>query len=309
MAGHMIVKYETDSGEVLLTPQTVKQYLVSGDPSKVTDQEVMMFLQLCKYRRLNPFLREAYLIKFGTQPATMVVGKDTFTTRAAANPACTGWEAGVVVIKKDGGIEERKGTLVLPGESLVGGWAKAYRKDWTVPIEVTVSLQEYMRMRDGKPMANWATMPATMIRKVALVQALREAMPSEFGGMYAPEEMPVDANKLDDAPVVIDVESSTEEEPAEQPEPEPAAPPRAAQHKAQPPQQEPKMRTILGEIYALAASLKISAAAMKQLLQERYGKTESLKLTLEEAEDLRQYLADMQTVADQNAEPQAEAGK
>ena len=35
-------------------------------------------------------------------------------------------------------------------------------------------------------------MPATMIRKVALVQALREAFPSELSGMYDQSEMGVD---------------------------------------------------------------------------------------------------------------------
>jgi hypothetical protein len=45
-------------------------------------------------------------------------------------------------------------------------------------------------------MSNWKSMPATMIRKVPLVQSLREAFPDEFGGMYSPEEMPVDASAL-----------------------------------------------------------------------------------------------------------------
>jgi hypothetical protein len=45
-------------------------------------------------------------------------------------------------------------------------------------------------------MSNWKVMPGTMIRKVALVQSLREAFPDEFGGMYSPEEMPIDASTL-----------------------------------------------------------------------------------------------------------------
>jgi len=45
-------------------------------------------------------------------------------------------------------------------------------------------------------MSSWKTMPATMIRKVPLVQSLREAFPDEFGGMYSPEEMPVDSSAL-----------------------------------------------------------------------------------------------------------------
>lgn len=192
-----LVKYETGQGEVQLSPQTVKNYLVRGK-GNVSDQEVMMFLQLCKYQKLNPFLNEAYLIKFGSEPATIITGKETFTKRAAASDSCEGWEAGVIVQNAEGKIEKRKGTLILESETLVGGWAKVYRKDWEVPMENTVSLKEYERRKsDGSLMANWKSMPATMIRKVALVQALREAMPQEFQGLYSPEEMPVDDSVID----------------------------------------------------------------------------------------------------------------
>ena len=202
-----LVAYQADQGEVKLSPDIVKRYLVNGDADKVTDQEVMMFIKLCQYQGLNPFLREAYLIKYGNQPATMVTGKDTFTKRAAKSEKCAGYEAGIIVQKKDGNIEQRKGSLVLPGETLVGGWASVYRKDWKVPMEVTVSLQEYQRYNSkGELMRNWKEMPATMIRKVALVQALREAIPEEFGGLYSPEEMPIDDSKLDEAAVEVPFE-------------------------------------------------------------------------------------------------------
>lgn len=202
-----IMTYETDQGEVKLSPVIVKKYLVSGQADKVTDQEIVMFMQMCKYQGLNPFLREAYLIKFGNAPATMVTGKDTFTKRAAKSPLCAGYEAGVVVQGKDGQLHERKGALVLPNETLVGGWAKVYRKDWEVPMEVTVGLDEYARRKNnGELMSNWKQMPGTMIRKVALVQALREAIPEEFGGLYSPEEMPVDNSQLDEEPITVDYE-------------------------------------------------------------------------------------------------------
>ncbi len=202
-----IITYETDQGEVKLSPSIVKNYLVSGQANKVTDQEVVMFMQMCKYQGLNPFLREAYLIKFGNAPATMVTGKDTFTKRAAKSPLCAGYEAGVVVQGKDGQLHERKGSLVLPNETLVGGWAKVYRKDWKVPMAITVGLDEYARRKNnGELMSNWKQMPGTMIRKVALVQALREAIPEEFSGLYSPEEMPVDDSQLDEEPITVDYE-------------------------------------------------------------------------------------------------------
>ena len=39
-----------------------------------------------------------------------------------------------------------------------------------------------------------------------LVQALREAIPEEFSGLYSPEEMPVDDSQLDEEPITVDYE-------------------------------------------------------------------------------------------------------
>ena len=176
------IEYDSNGTNIKLNPKIVRDFLVSGS-GNVSDQEVVMFLNLCKAQRLNPFLREAYLIKYGNSAATIVTGKEVFTKRARRNKAYSGHEAGVV-IRTDKGLEYRSGTLVLSDEELVGGWAKVHIKGDVVPLEVTVSFAEYCLMKDGKPASNWAVKPATMIRKVALVQALREAFPEELNGMY-----------------------------------------------------------------------------------------------------------------------------
>ena len=86
-------------------------------------------------------------------------------------------------------MENRIGTIVIDGETLVGGWAKAFVKGYENPIEVSVSLNEYIGLKkDGTVNSNWQKRPASMIRKVALVHALREAFPEDLGGMYAAEE-------------------------------------------------------------------------------------------------------------------------
>lgn len=217
--------YLANGEEVKLSAAMVKKYLVSGDASAVTDQEVMMFLTLCKYQHLNPFLREAYLIKYGTSPATIVTGKDTFTKRAAKNPNYKGKEAGVIVINLKGEIEHREGTFVLKDEQIVGGWARIFAKD-REPELYTVSFDEYAgRKKDGTLNSQWATKPATMIRKVAVVQGLRECFPEDFEGLYSPEEMStanmsVDVNEIvseDDAPVVVQESEPVQTTQAEQP--------------------------------------------------------------------------------------------
>lgn len=200
-----MTEYECGGQMVKISPNMIRKYLVNGNGA-VTDAEVMMFLSLCKFQKLNPFLREAYLIKYGNQPATIVTGKDAFLKRAMRNPRYAGMEAGVVVsFPETGNTEERVGTIVLDGEELVGGWARVYVQGWEKPLMVTVSFEEYCQKKDGKPMSNWATRPATMIRKVAIVQALREAFPEDLGGMHAPEEMGVADADLPLEPISEDV--------------------------------------------------------------------------------------------------------
>lgn len=226
-----LVEYESNGEMVKLSPNMIKKYLVSGG-GNVTDGEVMMFMSLCRYQHLNPFLKEAYLIKFGSNdPATIVTGKDVFTKRADANPNYKGKKAGIVVQKEDGTVEEREGTMVLPGENLVGGWAKVFIKD-KEPEYQSVSFDEYAgRKKDGTLNSQWSKKPATMIRKVAVVQALREAFPDRFQGLYAQEEMATvndveqDIEKYVEVEIVenantVDFEEVVEQQKSEQEMPE-----------------------------------------------------------------------------------------
>lgn len=177
-----LAEFTTGTGQVL-TADTVKNYLVSGNGA-VTDSEVLMFIELCKAQHLNPFIREAYLIKFGNSPANIVVGKDVFVKRAYRNPNFKGIKAGIVILTKDGNMQYREGSLKAPGEALIGGWCEVYVKDMEYPIRSEVSMEEY-----SKGQSTWKQMPAVMIRKCAMVTALREAFPEDLQGMYDAAEM------------------------------------------------------------------------------------------------------------------------
>jgi len=191
-----VVKYQSDDGqEIVLTPEIVRRYVVSGDARAVTDDEVMMFIQMCKYQRLNPFAGEVYFVKYNGSPATPILSVNTFRKRAAASPVCAGWQPGVIVRKGDELIY-REGSLVLDDEELVGGWCKVWRKDWSQPYMATVTLKEYMRVgRDGRPQSTW-NKPATMIAKVAEARALGTVIPG-LQGLYGAEEMNIDEDQLE----------------------------------------------------------------------------------------------------------------
>lgn len=210
----LAVTYDVDGEQIKLTPSIVQQYIVSGS-GKITLPEFKFFTELCKRRKLNPFLKEAYCIKFGDNPAQMVVGKDAVLKRAVLNPDFDGIESGVIVqVIETGEIIERKGTFYLKTEErLVGGWARVYRKDWKYPTFCSVAFDEVAQKKSGGQLnTQWATKGGTMVEKVAKVRALREAFVEDLGGMYEADETPL--------PVSSTEQSYAEPEVIKQPEPE-----------------------------------------------------------------------------------------
>ena len=211
----LVVVFEVEGSEVRLTPSIVQNYIVGADNAQITKPEFKFFTELCKARKLNPFLKEAYCIKYGNQPAQIVVGKDAVLKRAIRNTDYDGMESGVIVqIIETGEIIERKGTFYLKDEEkLVGGWAKVYRKNWTHPTYCSVSFDEVAQKKtDGNLNSNWSSKGATMVEKVAKVRALRETFIEDLGGMYEAEEMGIELPRENSAQseVIIEQNEPTE---------------------------------------------------------------------------------------------------
>ena len=187
-----LVKYEdTEGREVVLTRDDVIN-TISSNP-RITDKEIKLFIELARAQRLNPFVKEIFITKYGDYPATFIVGKDVFTKRAQANPLFKGMQAGIIV-QRGNAVDQREGSAMFSDEMLLGGWCKVYVQGYDVPIYDSVSFNEYAaRKTDGSLNAMWASKPATMIRKVAIVHALREAFPSDFQGLYDQSEMGLSA--------------------------------------------------------------------------------------------------------------------
>jgi len=176
--------YSVNGEEIKLSPAIVTKYLKRGNKD-LTDQEITMFMMLCKTQRLNPFLNEAYVVKFG-QDANIIVGKGAFMRRAETNKCYEGFEAGLIVLRNNEVIHT-EGNFKLKDDVLLGAWAKVYRSDRKYPTISQVPFDEYTT---GK--STWLQKPTTMIRKVAIVQAMREAFPSDLNGMYTSEEIDAD---------------------------------------------------------------------------------------------------------------------
>lgn len=192
------VTYEVGGEVVELTLKTVKNYLVRGS-EEVSDQEVVLFINWCKYNLLNPWNNEAYLVKYDkTKPAQNITSKGAFMNRAEDHPEYDGFKAGLIVSRGDE-IVEVEGSFTLKDDVILGGWAEVYRKDKKYPYTAKVNYEEY-----NKGQSTWKSMPRTMIRKVALVQALREAFPKNLSSLYTEEEI--------QGAVVVDEEKKIDDE-------------------------------------------------------------------------------------------------
>lgn len=190
MSEKAIIEYKVDGEIVKLSPSIVQNFIMDPKSSKITMQEYFLFAKLCEVRKLNPFIKEAYLVKFGSLPATMIVGKDAILKRAIKHPDYDGRQQGIIVMGESGETIYKDGACKNSGEKLLGGWAKVYRKNWKYPTFVTVSFEEAaQRKADGNLNSNWQNKGATMVEKVAVVRALRETFIEELGGMYEREEV------------------------------------------------------------------------------------------------------------------------
>lgn len=174
-------EWETHLGKVKLSVDIVRRYFCP----LATEPEIMHFIAVCRYHGLNPYLREAYLIKYDkNEAAQIVVGKDAHAKQAEDHPAYKGDEGGIIVQTAEGKVEERTGEFYTDDEKLLGGWAVVYRTDRDKPKIHRVRLKDWDKGR-----AFWKSSPAHMIAKVAMSQARHEAFPKKYSGLLSEEEV------------------------------------------------------------------------------------------------------------------------
>lgn len=187
-----------------LNVEIFKKYV--NVPNNHSDKDIALDVMRANQMKLNPMLGDMYYAQGGK----LVPTKQGEQKLASMSPNFVPPISGIVVIGTDGELKERVGTAKLPKEVLVGGWAKVE----SMGYETTVSFAEYYsgcyvldengeKVKDastGKPKkkkksdgnymnpTTWDNKPATMIKKVAYVQALREAFPQTYAGVYFEEE-------------------------------------------------------------------------------------------------------------------------
>ena len=185
--------YKVGNQTIALTPAIIKSAICPT----LSEIEILNFGFMCQQNDLNPFVREAYAVKYGNSPASLIIAKQGLANRAERSGHLKSKVGGIIQARKAPDSEseyitkEVKGSFVEPGWILVGGWAMVTRDDRSEPYEERVSFNEYNN--SSNPL--WKTKPATMIAKVAMQHCLREAFPlSQMAGAYFEEEFGDDLN-------------------------------------------------------------------------------------------------------------------
>jgi len=234
--------------KIKLSVGMVKQYIaVPTRSGKLpSDRDCIKFLMLCKGKRANPFEGDCYLIgydnKDGSATFSMVSGVELFLKRAEQSDDYDGYESGVCVMTTATDMIHRPGSLVLPGEKLVGGWCNVHRKGRSKPTSIVVDFNVYNTGR-----SRWEKDPGGMIEKVAISQGHRKAYPTALGGFYTAEEFG-DTGAL--------LSSTSDREPIAMPTVVDHVDPQS-DHEPEP----PKPSTLLDQVDALIGQMDIDAGA------------------------------------------------
>lgn len=144
----------------------------------LNDNELALFVEVCKRRRLDPFARHIYAIKIQGR-ITIMTSIDGFRVLAERSGEYEGQQA-PQWCGHDGKWVDVWLAKEPPAAARIGVWRKGNRE----PIVAVARLASYDVQ---SPL--WRKMPDVMLSKCAEALALRKAFPDDLSGLYTKEEM------------------------------------------------------------------------------------------------------------------------
>lgn len=157
-----------------------------------SDNELALFLEVCKSSGLNPFQRQIYAVmrSVNTKDAR---GNWVNEKRMVIQTGIDGYR----LIAARSGVHAGTSDAEYGAENKAGypAWARVtVRKlmpgGHIADFTATARWEEYCQTtKDGKPSGQWPKMPYLMLGKCAEALALRKAFPAELSGVYTAEEM------------------------------------------------------------------------------------------------------------------------
>lgn len=166
---------------------------------EASDDQLALFLEVCRGTGLNPFMRQIYAVSRNAKEKnadgnwhtvkrmTIQTGIDGYRLLAAR----TGQLAGIddAVFDTEDAEHPNKASVI------VWRFVAGQRVAFTATARWREYVQEKDEYRDGQktsrkiPTEMWAKMPYGMLAKCAEALALRKAFPAELSGVYTAEEM------------------------------------------------------------------------------------------------------------------------
>lgn len=180
----------------------IKRYIAKG----ATDDELKIFLNVCKTRGLDPFSRQIYAVpreewdkdsNSRISKMSIQVSIDGFRLIAERSGKYAG-QFGPFWCDEDGIWSDFWIKNKPPLAAKIG----VIRSDFKETLWAVARFDSYVAKKyDGKLMSLWAKMPELMIAKVAEALALRRAFPAELSGLYTSEEMAQASNEQEDVKI------------------------------------------------------------------------------------------------------------
>lgn len=158
------------SNEVL---QELKNFIGEDVPNAT----FTAFIGFCKYAKLNPFLREAWCVKFGNKWQIMT-GINGYLSFANSHPHYDNYD------EPEFTYDERD------SKKPIGCRIAVWRKDRTRPVIATLSFDEAKG-----PGPRWNTHKKEMLEKSTLAKALRRSF-SELNNTYTEDEITIQEGRI-----------------------------------------------------------------------------------------------------------------
>jgi phage recombination protein Bet len=165
--------------------ELIKKTIARG----ASTDELQLFLNQCRRTGLDPFSRQIYWIKRGSNASTQV-SIDGFRVIAERSGEMDGQD--VSWCGEDGAWVD----VWLPKTPPAASRVIVYRKGCSHAFTAIAKFSEY---NAGGPM--WTKMPANQLAKCAEALALRKAFPHQLSGLYTPDEMGQASSEAVEAPI------------------------------------------------------------------------------------------------------------